>query len=72
MKMAKTWGFFARLRKDENGATMVEYSILIGIITAATILIIMNVGGFVNTAWNSLCNNLNSTGVACAAVAAAP
>ena len=56
--MAKTWGFFARLRKDESGATMVEYSILIGIITAVTIGIIIGVGGFVETAWTDLCDNL--------------
>ena len=72
--MAKTWGFFARLRKDESGATMVEYSVLIGIITAVTIAIIVGVGGFVNTAWNDLCDALDTTTIGCtpAAAAAAP
>ena len=38
--MAKLGTFFARMRKDEEGATMVEYSILIGIITVLAITFI--------------------------------
>lgn len=71
--MAKTWGFFARLRKDESGATMVEYSVLIGIITAVTIAIIVGVGGFVNTAWTDLCDALDTVqAIGCTPAAAAP
>ena len=51
--------FFVRVRKDENGATMVEYSILIGIITAAAIAFILGVGGYVTAAWTDLCTDLN-------------
>jgi pilus assembly protein Flp/PilA len=65
MKMANLRGFFARLRKDENGATMVEYSILIGIITAITIGFIIGVGEFVDTAWTDLCTNLALTDIGC-------
>lgn len=63
--MARLRGFFARLRKDESGATMVEYSVLIGIITAVTIAIIVGVGTFVNTAWNDLCTALGTTSIGC-------
>lgn len=63
--MASTWGFFARLRKDESGATMVEYSILIGIITAITIGFIIGVGTFVDNAWTDLCTNLALTDIGC-------
>jgi pilus assembly protein Flp/PilA len=47
--------FFARVRKDENGATMIEYSILIGIITAAAIALIVTMGDYVAGAWSDLC-----------------
>jgi pilus assembly protein Flp/PilA len=42
------------LLRDERGASMVEYSILIGIITAAAIATIVLVGGKVSTAWTTL------------------
>jgi pilus assembly protein Flp/PilA len=44
----------AAFRRDERGASMVEYSILIGIITAAAIATIVVVGGKVTTAWTTL------------------
>jgi pilus assembly protein Flp/PilA len=60
MKMTKVRGFFTRLRKDEKGATMIEYSILIGIITAVAIGFIVAMGGFVSGAWSSLCTAVAS------------
>jgi pilus assembly protein Flp/PilA len=42
------------LLRDERGASMVEYSILIGIITAAAIATIVLVGGKVTAAWTTL------------------
>jgi pilus assembly protein Flp/PilA len=39
---------------DERGASMVEYSILIGIITAAAIASIVTIGGKVSAAWAAL------------------
>jgi pilus assembly protein Flp/PilA len=45
------------LLREERGASMVEYSILIGIITAATIATIVLVGGKVTTAWTTLNTN---------------
>ena len=65
--MARLRGFFTRLLKDESGATMVEYSILIGIITAVTIGFIIGVGGFVTDAWDALCTNLGTTTIGCVA-----
>jgi pilus assembly protein Flp/PilA len=55
MKMTRLRGFFTRLRKDEKGATMIEYSILIGIITALAIGFIVAMGTFVTGAWSTLC-----------------
>jgi pilus assembly protein Flp/PilA len=54
MEMTKLWGFLARVRKDESGATMIEYSILIGIITAAAIGAIVLMGGYVTSQWAKL------------------
>jgi len=49
-----------RLRKDEDGAALVEYSVLIGIITVAVIALIVSVGDWVSTEWNALCTTLNT------------
>jgi pilus assembly protein Flp/PilA len=61
-EMTRLRGFFTRLRKDEKGATMIEYSILIGIITAVAIGFIIAMGGFVSGAWSLLCSNINASG----------
>jgi pilus assembly protein Flp/PilA len=54
---------FARFCDDVRGATMVEYSVLIGLITAAIIAIIAAVGTWITTQWQTLCTAL--TGAAC-------
>ena len=40
--------------REEDGAAMIEYSVLIGIITAAVILMVIAVGTWVNTEWTDL------------------
>lgn len=52
--MTKLGAFFARLRKDEKGATMIEYSILIGIITVGAIISIGLMGDYVVNQWSAL------------------
>jgi pilus assembly protein Flp/PilA len=52
--MTKLGAFLARLRKNEKGATMIEYSILIGIITVAAILVIGQMGDYVVEQWTAL------------------
>lgn len=47
-----------RLWKDERGASLLEYSVLIGIITAGVVATIFLVGGWVNTQWVNLRTNL--------------
>jgi pilus assembly protein Flp/PilA len=44
------------LLKNKSGASMIEYSILIGLITAAVIATIVLVGGKVTQAWTDLNN----------------
>ena len=52
--MSAIKSILARLYRDERGASMVEYSILIGIITAASIGFIATVGTSVSGAWSTL------------------
>ncbi|TGR27509.1 MAG: Flp family type IVb pilin [Mesorhizobium sp.] len=52
-----------RFHDDENGAAMVEYSILIGIVAAASIVAIIAIGGWVGSQFTGLCANLNTKGV---------
>jgi pilus assembly protein Flp/PilA len=47
-----------RLWKDERGASLLEYSILIGLITAGVVTTVIAVGGWVGTQWTTLRSNL--------------
>ncbi|KLK92632.1 hypothetical protein AA309_13115 [Microvirga vignae] len=51
--------FLKRFARDEEGASLVEYSVLIGLISAAVILLIGTVGGKVTNAWTRLNTNMN-------------
>ena len=42
------------LRDDEEGAAMIEYSVLIGLITALVIALVVLVGQWVQNAWTDL------------------
>ena len=46
--------FTARLVGDEDGVTMLEYTILIGIITIAVIASVAYAGTWVSTQWTAL------------------
>jgi len=52
-----------QFRDDENGAAMVEYSILIGIIAAASIVAVIAIGGWVGSQFTGLCTKLNGKGL---------
>ena len=43
-----------RLGRDEKGAALVEYTVLLGIMLVAVISTIVLVGGWVNTKWTAL------------------
>ncbi|MEI9406354.1 Flp family type IVb pilin [Mesorhizobium argentiipisi] len=68
--MKKLMTMTRQFRDDENGAAMVEYSVLIGIITAAAIAIILAVGTFVTGAWSTLCTALAASTPGCTMPAA--
>jgi pilus assembly protein Flp/PilA len=52
--MSKLINRFRRLSKDDSGASLIEYSILIGLITVAVIAIISGVGDWVVSQWSGL------------------
>ena len=53
----------ADLKKDIEGASLIEYSILIGLITAAVIATIVLVGGRVANTWSDLQSTMASNNV---------
>ncbi len=44
----------ASFHKDESGATMIEYSLLIGLITALVVAAVIAIGGWAGAQWNAL------------------
>ena len=56
--MSKLINRFRRLSKDDSGASLIEYSILIGLITVAVIAIISGVGSWVVSQWSGLSASL--------------
>jgi pilus assembly protein Flp/PilA len=47
------------LRRDEDGAALIEYTVLLGILVVAVIATIVAVGGWVNAQWTSLNTAIN-------------
>jgi pilus assembly protein Flp/PilA len=43
-----------RFKKDEDGAALIEYTVLLGILLIATIAIIVAVGGWISSEWRAL------------------
>lgn len=52
--MTKLISLFKTFSTDEDGAAMIEYSILIGLIAAAVILAVLFMGTWVAGAWAAL------------------
>lgn len=61
--MTKIKALAGRLLRDERGAALVEYSILIGLVTAAVIATIVLVGGKVSNAWTTLNTSMAAGGM---------
>ena len=45
-----------QLKTDEDGAPLIEYTVLLGVLLVAVILIITAVGGWINGQWAALNN----------------
>jgi pilus assembly protein Flp/PilA len=54
----------SRFREEEDGAAMIEYTVLVGIITVAVVAMIGFVGVWVTGKWTALCGAL--PGATCA------
>jgi pilus assembly protein Flp/PilA len=58
--MRKALQLLQRFGKDEEGAALVEYTVLLGVMLVAVIGTIVLVGGWVNTKWAALWTALSS------------
>ncbi len=58
--MRKALKLVGKLGRDENGAALVEYTVLLGIMLVAVIATISLVGGWVNTKWAALWTALSA------------
>jgi pilus assembly protein Flp/PilA len=52
--------FFTELRNDEDGASFLEYTVLLGIILAVSIAVLTAVGGYANDIWNVMSSVMES------------
>jgi pilus assembly protein Flp/PilA len=48
-----------RFGKDEDGAALIEYTVLLGILVVAVITLIIAVGNWVNGKWHALQSQLS-------------
>jgi pilus assembly protein Flp/PilA len=53
-----------RFTKDLSGASLVEYSVLVGLITIGTVALITTVGESVTTIWTNLDTNMATAAAA--------
>ena len=52
--------FSRKIGKDERGAALIEYTILIGLITSSVMMITLAVGNWVNSQWADLDTDLQN------------
>jgi Flp pilus assembly pilin Flp len=52
--------FFTDLRNDEDGASFLEYTVLLGIILAVSVAILTAVGGYAQGIWEVMSTVMSS------------
>jgi len=57
--MSKAWNLARRLGNDEEGAALIEYTVLLGILLIAVIVTIGLVGTWINGKWSTLQSKLS-------------
>jgi len=62
----KAMGLIETLKENKEGATIIEYSLLIGLLTVAVVALIAVVGPWLAAAWTNLCTNINTVLLPCA------
>ncbi len=60
--MSKVLKLISAVRKDEEGAALVEYALLIGLIAVVCIIVITQLGLAVSGKLNTACTSLGGTG----------
>ena len=48
-----------RLGRDEDGAALIEYTVLLGVLLVAVIAVIGSVGAWIGGQWSTLCKSLS-------------
>jgi pilus assembly protein Flp/PilA len=61
--MSKALKLLNQVRKDEEGAALIEYTILLGVIAVAVIGFATTISNWISGQWSMLCGKL--TGAAC-------
>ncbi len=61
--MSKTLKLLNQVHKDEEGAALIEYTLLLGLIAVAVVGFATTISGWISTKWSTLCGQL--TGSAC-------
>jgi len=56
--MPITRKFLQKLRSDQGGAALIEYTVLLGVITIAVMVAVGTIGGWVGAGWASLAVSL--------------
>ena len=57
--MSNVWNLIEKLRQDEDGAALIEYTVLLGILVVAVVATIVAVGTWVNGKWTTLNTAIN-------------
>lgn len=57
--IAKAHLALMNFKKNESGASLIEYSLLVGLITVGVVLTVVAVGDWVGDQWTSLDTTLN-------------
>ena len=57
--MSKFVSLVKQIHRDEEGAALIEYSILLGVIAVVCVAAAVAVGGWVGTKWTALCTALS-------------
>jgi pilus assembly protein Flp/PilA len=60
--MSKTLKLINAVRKDEEGAALVEYALLVGLIAVVCIVAVTQLGFAVSSKLSTACVNLSGTG----------
>ena len=58
--MTNVISIYRQLRDDEDGASFIEYTVLLGVILAVTIGVITAVGNWAAGVWTSLNSQVNA------------